>query len=108
MPGFLQVRESSGCDGGGGTDELQTDFMSGDAIFRQRIWLNLRESVTEGSVMVTRNGDILRVEVDTVVEPIQPGVPTPACIRPLELVLNVYGLPKGNYQVQFARRVAKP
>ena len=108
LPAFLHVRESSGCSGGEGSDELVAEFVGGDAVFRQRIWLNLRESVTEGPVMVTHDGEMLRVEVETVVAPIKPGESVPTCIRPLELVLNVSGLAEGAYEVQFVRRASKP
>ena len=108
LPAFLHVRESSGCSGSEGSDELVAEFAGGDAVFRQRIWLNLRESVTEGPVVVTRDGETLRAEVETTVAPVKPGESVPACIRPLELVLDVPGLAEGKYGVRFARRAAKP
>ena len=108
FPAFVHVRESPGCSGSAGSDELLAEFVGGDAVFRQRIWLNLRESVTEGPVVVTRDGETLRAEVETTIAPVKPGEPAPACIRPLELVLDVPGLAEGKYEVRFARRAAKP
>lgn len=108
LPAFLQVRESSGCSGSEGSDELVAEFVGGDAVFRQHIWLNLRESVTEGPVVVTRDGETLRAEVETTIAPVKPGESVPACIRPLELVLDVPGLAEGKYGVRFARRAVKP
>ena len=108
LPAFLHVRESSGCSGGEGSDELVAEFVGGDAVFRQRIWLNLRESVTEGPVVVTRDGETLRAEVEATIAPVKPGESVPACVRPLELVLDVPGLAEGKYGVRFARRAAKP
>ncbi|MEP6907229.1 MAG: hypothetical protein ABI858_04505 [Pseudoxanthomonas sp.] len=104
LPALLVVHESDGCSAGDGSDALVSEFDGDLAIFRQRIWLTLRESVTQGGVLVTREGRHLRAEVDTVVAPVEPGVPVPACIRPVELVLSVPGLPKDEYEVQFARK----
>lgn len=75
-------------------------------MFSQRIWLSSRESVIGGPAHVTRQGKLIRAEVETVVAPIKKGEAVPTCIRPVDLVLDVFGLPKDEYDLQFVRKAA--
>ncbi|MEO8366894.1 MAG: hypothetical protein ABI538_11855 [Pseudoxanthomonas sp.] len=83
LPALLIVHESEGCSDDGNGDALVQEFHDGQALFRQRIGLTLPETVTQGGVLVTRDGNRLRAEVETVVLPVRPGNLLPACIRPV-------------------------
>ena len=102
---LLTVNENEGCSG---SDDaaLVTEFKDDRAVFSQRIWLSSRESVIGGPAYVTRQGKLIRAEVETVVDPIKKGEAVPACIRPVDLVLDVFGLPKDEYDLQFVRKTA--
>lgn len=101
----LTVNDSQGCSGSG-DDALIAEFKGDQAVFRQRIWLSSRESAIGGPLHVTHQGKLIRAEVETVVAPIKEGEAVPACIRPVELVLDVFGLPKGDYNLQLVRKTA--
>lgn len=105
LTALLTVNESEGCSGSG-DDALVVEFKGDQAVFSQRIWLNSRESVIGGPAHVTRQGKLIRAEVETVVAPINKGEAVPTCVRPVELVLDVFGLPKDDYDLQFVRKTA--
>lgn len=105
LTALLTVNESEGCSGSG-DDALVVEFKGDQAVFSQRIWLSSRESAIGGPAHVTRQGQLIRAEVETVVAPIEEGEAVPACLRPVELVLDVSGLPKGDYDLQFVRKTA--
>ena len=73
-----------------------------------RIWLSAREHIEDGVVRVFRDGDGLRVEVPVTVDPVDPEVPTPACIRELALEVYANGLADGENtgEVRFVRAPA--
>lgn len=101
LSALLRVRDG-GCNGGADS-QVPPLPLSSTRLFRQEIWLSLRESVADGPVKLTRNGNRLRAEVITTVEPTEPDQPVAACIRPLDLQLYVSGLPEGDYEVEFVR-----
>ena len=105
LTGLLTVNENAGCSDSG-SDALATEFQGGQAVFSQRIWLNSRESVIAGPVRVTREGKLIRAEVEIAVAPVEKGEVVSTCIRPVRLVLGVFSLPKDDYDVQFARKTA--
>lgn len=104
IPALLVTHEDEGCSGPADAETPVSEFNDGVAVFRQRIWLSLRESVKPGSVALVRDGMHLRAEVETVVAPVEAGASVPACIRPVELVLSVPGLAKGDYELRFVRK----
>lgn len=105
LTALLTVNESEDCSGSG-EDALVTEFKGDQAMFSQRIWLSSRESVIGGPAHVTRQRKLIRAEVEIVVAPIKKGEAVPACIRPVDLVLDVFGLPKDEYDLQFVRKTA--
>jgi len=105
LTALLTANESEGCSGGG-DNALVARFKGDQAEFSQRIWLSSRESVTGGPTHVIRQGKLIRAEVETVVAPIKNGEAVPACIRPVDLVLQVFGLPKDDYDLRFVRKTA--
>ena len=108
LAALLTVNESEGCAAGGGgdNDALVAEFNSDRAVFSRRIWLSSRESAIGGPLHVTRQGKLIRAEVEIVVAPIGKGEAVATCIRPVQLVLDVFDLPKDDYDVRFERKPA--
>lgn len=105
LTALLTVNEGEGCSGSGDA-ALVAEFKGDQAVFSRRIWLSSRESVIAGPAHVIRQGKLIRAEVETVVDPIKKGEAVPTCIRPVDLVLDVFGLPKDEYDLQFVRKTA--
>ena len=106
LAALLTVNESEDCSGGDDNDALVAEFKSDRAVFSQRIWLNSRESAIGGPLHVIRQGELIRAEVEIVVAPIGKGEAVATCIRPVQLVLDVFDLPKDDYDVRFERKPA--
>lgn len=106
LAALLTVNESEGCASGSDNDALVAEFKSDRAVFSRRIWLNSRESVIGGPLHVTHQGKLIRAEVEIVVAPIRKGEAVATCIRPVQLVLGVFDLPKDDYDVRFVRKPA--
>lgn len=104
LPGLLEAHERGGCGGGDADTSLRTRFEGTQAVFEQDVWLSARESLEPlNALEVTRDGDVLRAEVEVRVEPIEEGRPVPACIRPVRVVLRVDGVPPGEYRLDLRK-----
>lgn len=103
---LLQVHEGGCGEAAAGVDAPPLDPHA--RRLRTRIWLSAREHIEDGAVRVFRDGDGLRVEVPVTVDPVDPGVPTPACIRELALEVYAHGLADGENtgEVRFVRAPA--
>lgn len=102
--GDLTVRNGNGCSPIEGQSFVPIfPDGAGPVRFERKLWLNLREQIRGGAVRVEQTGNHLKAIVDYSVADIEKDRPVPTCLYQAELTLQIYDLPKGEYELEFSK-----